>query len=133
MGRFTLLHTKSKLHEGPKIQHGRWVVKALNTQRVIQCFVFMAMAFMASGCATGVTLAPGADQIKVTQVPTDVAACVAVGNVDGENGSGLTIDGIRQMQNQTVGVGGNTVLVTSDISPQKGIAYRCDPAGRKSR
>lgn len=39
------------------------------------------------------------------------------------------IDGIRQMQNQTVGVGGNMVLVTSDLYPQKGIAYRCGPAG----
>jgi hypothetical protein len=84
---------------------------------------------MSSGCATNVTLAPGADQIKVSKVPTDVASCVVVGNVDGENGSGLTIDGIRQMQNQTVGVGGNTVLVTSSIPPQKGIAYRRGPAG----
>lgn len=105
---------------------------ALNTQRVFRCLVSMTLAFMSSGCATGVTLAPGADQIKVTKLPTDVGSCVVVGNVDGENGSGLTIDGIRQMQNQTVGVGGNTVLVTSDLSPQKGIAYRCGPAENKS-
>jgi hypothetical protein len=117
-----------------EIQHGRLIVKALNTQRVIQCFVSMALAFMSSGCATGnVTLAPGADQVKMTKVPTDVASCVAVGNVDGKNSSGLTSDGIRQMQNQTVGLGGNTVFVTSDIPPQKGIAYRCGPAGNKSR
>jgi len=108
-------------------------VRALNTQRAIQGFVFMTFALMSSGCATGVTLAPGADQIKVTKVPTDVASCVVVGNVDGKNGSGLTIDGIRQMQNQTVGVGGNTVLVTSDIPPQKGIAYRCRSEGGQSR
>jgi len=109
-------------------------VRALDTQRVIQCFVSMTLAFMSSGCATdNVTLAPGADQIKVTKVPTDVASCVAVGNVDGKNGSGLASDGIRQMQNQTVGVGGNVVLVTSDIGPQKGIAYRCGPGGDKSR
>jgi hypothetical protein len=95
------------------------------------CLVSMTLAFMSSGCAT-VTLAPGADQIKVTKVPADVAACVAVGNVDGNNGSGLTSDGIRQLQNQTVGVGGNAVLITSELSPQKGIAYRCGPAGNKS-
>lgn len=83
-----------------------------------------------SGCAT-VTLAPGADQIKITRVPTDVASCVAVGNVEGNNSSGLTSDGIRQMQNQTIGVGGNTVLITSDIPPQKGNAYRCGSAGNK--
>ena len=109
-------------------------MRALNTQRVIRYFVPMTLAFMSSGCATGnVTLVPGADQVKVTKAPTDVASCVAVGNVDGENSSGLTSDGIRQMQNQTVGVGGNTVLVTSDIPPQKGVAYRCGPAGNKSR
>ena len=105
---------------------------ALNTQRLIQSFVSMTLAFMSAGCAQ-ITLAPGADQIKVTRVPTEVASCVAVGNVDGENGSGLTSDGIWQLQNQTVGVGGNTVLVTSDTPPQKGIAYRCGPAGGQAR
>jgi len=103
-------------------------VTALSTQRVIRCFVSMTLTFMSLGCATNVTLAPGADQIKVTKVPTDVASCVVVGNVDGNNSSGLTSDGMRQLQNQTVGVGGNTVFVTSDIPPLKGIAYRC-PAG----
>ena len=92
----------------------------------------MTWAFIPSGCAQ-VTLAPGADQIKVTRVPSDVASCVAVGNVDGEVGSGLEIDGIRQLQNQTVGVGGNTVLVTSDLPPQKGIAYRCGTEGNQAR
>jgi hypothetical protein len=107
-------------------------VGALNTQRVIRYFVSLAFACISAGCAN-VTLAPGADQIKVTRVPTDVASCVAVGNVDGENGSVLTSDGIRQLQNQTVGVGGNTVLVTSDTPLQKGIAYRGGPAGNQPR
>jgi hypothetical protein len=115
-----------------EIQHGRLVLGALNTPRVIQSLISMTLAFMSLGCATNVTLAPGADKIKVTKVPTDVASCVVVGNVDGNNSSGLTSDGIRQLQNQTVGVGGNTVLVTSDIPPQKGIAYRCGVAGDKS-
>jgi hypothetical protein len=92
----------------------------------------MTLAFMSSGCAQ-VTLAPGANQIKVTRAPTDVASCVVVGNVDGENGSGLTGDGIRQLQNQTVGVRGNTVLVTSELPPQNGIAYRCGSAGGQAR
>jgi hypothetical protein len=103
-------------------------VGTLDRQRIVQSIVSMTLAFMSSGCAT-VTLAPGADQVKVTRVPTDVASCVVVGNVDGEVGSGLAIDGIRQLQNQTVGVGGNTVLVTSDLPPQKGVAYRCGLAG----
>lgn len=113
-------------------QQRRLIVR-LNTQRIIHCLVSMTWAFMSSGCATGVTLAPGAEQVKITRAPTDVASCIVVGNVDGENGSGLTIDGIRQMQNQTAGVGGNTVLVTSNLSPQKGIAYRCGSVGDKPR
>jgi hypothetical protein len=116
-----------------KEQSGGSIVTALSSHRVIQCLVSTTLAFIASGCATGVALAPGANQIKVTRVPTDVASCIVVGNVDGENGSGLTIDGIRQMQNQTVGVGGNTVLVTSNVPPQKGIAYRCGAAESKAR
>jgi hypothetical protein len=107
-------------------------VGALETPRVIGCLVSMTLTFMLSGCAT-VTLAPGAVQIKVTGVPTGVASCVVVGNVDGENGSSLTSDGMRQLQNQTVGVGGNTVLVTSDLPPQKGIAYRCGSVGGQAR
>jgi hypothetical protein len=115
-----------------EIQQRRLVVRALNTQGVVQWFVWMSLAFISSGCAQ-VALAPGADQIKVTKVPADVASCVVVGNVDGENGSGLTSDGIRQLQNQTVGVGGNTVLVTSELPPQKGIAYRCATASNQPR
>jgi len=107
-------------------------VRGLNTQHVIQCFVSVTLALMSSGCAQ-VALAPGADQIKVTRMPSDVASCAAVGNVDGQNGSGLTSDGIRQLQNQTVGVGGNTVFVTSDLPPQKGIAYRCGAASGQAR
>ncbi len=107
-------------------------MRALKTLRLIQCLVSVTLAVMSSGCAT-VTLAPGADQIQVTRVPTDVTSCVAVGNVDGESGSGVVSDGIRQLQNQTVGVGGNTVLVTSDLAPQKGIAYRCGPASGQAR
>jgi hypothetical protein len=62
-----------------------------------------------------------------------VASCVVVGNVDGESGSGVASDGIRQVQNQTVGVGGNTLLITTDTPPQKGIAYRCGPASGQAR
>jgi hypothetical protein len=113
-------------------QHQRFFVTTLNTQRIFQCLASIALAFVTTACAT-VTLAPGADQIRVTKLPTDVASCVAVGNVDGKNGSGLAADGIRQLQNQTVGVGGNTVLVTSDLPPQKGIAYRCGTGNGQSR
>jgi hypothetical protein len=107
-------------------------VGALNWHGVVRCFIFVTFAVVSSGCAT-VTLAPGADQIRVTRVPTDVATCVVVGNVDGAVGSGLALDGMRQLQNQTVGLGGNTVLVTTELPPQKGIAYRCGSGSGQPR
>lgn len=102
-----------------------------NTQHVARLLVSTTLAFMASACVTsGITLAPGADQIKITKEPIDVAGCTAVGNADGNNGSGLMINGIRQMQNQTLVAGGNTLLVTSSVFPQKGIAYHCGAAAK---
>jgi hypothetical protein len=108
-------------------------MRSLNTHRAIQGFISLTFAFISSGCASGnITLAPGADQVKITKVPTEVASCLAIGNVEGNNSSGLTSDGIRQMQNQAIGVGGNTVLVTNDMPPQKGIAYRCGADGNRA-
>ena|SRR6267154_3951060 len=74
--------SRSTIERQREIQQRRLVMRALNTQRAIQRFVSITLAFMSAGCAQ-VTLAPGADQVKVTRVPVDVAACVAVGNVDG--------------------------------------------------
>jgi hypothetical protein len=134
----------SRHNKGPKILpaadhyartletlYRRIIVIGLNTTCAIRCIVPVITGFVLASCAT-VVLAPGADQIKVTKLSTDVASCVVVGNVDGATGSGLAIDSVRQMQNQTVGVGGNTVLVTSALPPEKGVAYRCGVAEGQS-
>jgi len=92
----------------------------------------LAIAFFAistSGCVT-VTPAPGADRVKVTNSPGDVAACTAVGNIRvPKNEQGLS-DAAAQMtgfRNQAIGLGANAALVTASWPDGQidGIAYRC--------
>jgi hypothetical protein len=78
-----------------------------------------------------VTPAPGADKVRVTNNPSDVAACTAVGNIKvPTNSSTGTVDianAATEFRNQTVGLGGNTGLVTYALVgvPAEGVAYRC--------
>jgi hypothetical protein len=81
-------------------------------------------------CAT-VTPAPGSDKVHVTNNPADVAACKPVGNIAVPKTSNGTVDmasAATDFRNRTVGLGGNTALVTSGFVsiPVEGIAYHCD-------
>jgi hypothetical protein len=80
-------------------------------------------ASLAAGCVT-INLAPGAAQVNITRNPADVAACTAVGNLPQNM---HTPDSAR---NETVGLGGNTLFVTTEGTTGAilgGIAYRCPP------
>jgi len=84
---------------------------------------FALIGFGTAGCAT-VALAPGAEKVKLTKQTSDVASCKAVGNVKsalvGYSGTDANL------QNQTLGLGGNTVFVTgSDGQSVAGVAYSC--------
>src|ERR1700733_15057635 len=74
---------------------GRYCMRMI----VGRVFLMIILA-VASGCMS-VALAPGADQVKTTQNPADVASCKAVGNVDGTEGNPQpTPDNVlRQLQN----------------------------------
>jgi hypothetical protein len=76
-----------------------------------------------AGCAT-VALAPGAEKVKITRNAGDVATCKAVGNV---NSPLVGYDGINAtLQNQALGLGGNTVFVTgAEGQSVAGVAYSC--------
>jgi hypothetical protein len=92
----------------------KWIFGAVAT---------VAIGGVISGCAT-LALAPGADQIKVTQLATDVAGCRAVGNVTSEAGP-LDLD--TELRNKTLGFGGNVLFVTRTLGPaNEGVAYRCN-------
>jgi hypothetical protein len=78
-----------------------------------------------SGCAT--TLAPGASEIVLTRHPADVIHCSPLGSVQGGPPEFPGND-LRELRNQAVGAGADTVLITSPIltnSGSGGLAYRC--------
>ncbi len=87
-------------------------------------FTLAAIVVLSSSCAPmTITLAPGADRVKLTENTSDVAGCKVVGNV-----TGLMPMGDKQfyfeatLRNRTVGLDGNTVLLTAR---GEGVAYRC--------
>jgi hypothetical protein len=76
-----------------------------------------------AGCVT-VARAPGAEKVKITKEAGDVASCKAVGNVKspliGYDATNATL------QNQALGLGGNTVFVTGAAAESvAGVAYSC--------
>jgi hypothetical protein len=77
----------------------------------------------AAGCVT-VALAPGAEKVKLTKNASDVVSCKAVGNVKSPM---VGYDGINAtLQNQALGLGGNTVFVTGPAGESiAGVAYSC--------
>jgi hypothetical protein len=81
-------------------------------QRTANALLLIASAILVCAC---VTLAPGADQVRLTNKPADVGVCKALGNIQvPKNDQGL-VDGAsaqNQFRNQTVGLGGNVALVT---------------------
>jgi hypothetical protein len=97
-----------------------------SVRRVIAVIPLVATA----GCAT-VVAAPGADQVRLTQNPADVAGCTAMGNIKvGPDDQGLAA--AATFRNSVVGFGGNTGLITQAVisaEPIEGIAYRCPSAG----
>jgi hypothetical protein len=93
---------------------------------VAGCVFLLAIVAIASGCVS-VTLAPGADLVKTTHNPADVASCKPVGNVDGAEGSPQPTPNnvLHQLQNKAVGLGGNVVFLTTPFANQ-GVAYQCN-------
>jgi hypothetical protein len=82
-----------------------------------------AIGLATTGCVT-VALAPGAEKVKITKNASDVASCKAVGNVKSPL---IGYDAINAtLQNQTLGLGGNTVFVTGTAAESEaGVAYSC--------
>jgi hypothetical protein len=76
-----------------------------------------------------VTLAPGADKVRITKNAADVAACSAVGNVNtsgGAQGPSQIVDSSIELRNQALGLGGNVVFVTAAVLgvPGEGVVLR---------
>ena len=79
----------------------------------------------------GIPSAPGAANVKLTHKEEDVADCTPLGPVVGLTDSNYVSDERREMQNQAVDLGADTLLLTREIDPPKGTAYRCKPGTPK--
>ncbi len=81
------------------------------------------VALATAGCVA-VALAPGAEKVKITKNPSDVASCKAVGNVKSPLIGNEAIN--ATLQNQALGLGGNTIFVTGAAGESvAGVAYSC--------
>lgn len=72
-----------------------------------------------TACQT-VPLVPGADKVRITNTPSDVANCKALGNLP-PGGAFGDENAWAVIRNNTIGLGGNTVL----MAPGVAIAYQC--------
>jgi hypothetical protein len=96
--------------------------------------IFSSMLITSSlaACIPTVPLVPGADRVKITQNPADVASCVPVGNIDSGIIPGPDYFVAKQMRNQAIGLGGNVVFDTTASGPlgpatkKSGVIFRCD-------
>lgn len=86
--------------------------------------VLPPLCLLAAGCV-GIASAPGAEKVAMTHKEADVAACTPLGNVVGLTDTNYVRDERREMQNQTVDLGGDTLLLSREVDPPKGTAYRC--------
>jgi hypothetical protein len=74
---------------------------------------------MLAACET-IPLVPGADKVRFTNNPSDVANCTAVGNLP-RGGAFGEENASAVVRNDTIGLGGNTAL----LAPGVAIAYEC--------
>jgi hypothetical protein len=87
--------------------------------------MLLALSLLSAGCVVSTPSEPGAENVALTHKEADVASCTVLGNVVGLTDTNYVRDERREMQNQAVGLGGDTILLTRDRDPPKGTAYRC--------
>jgi hypothetical protein len=87
-----------------------------------------ALSLLFAGCVVSIPSEPGAEKVIMTHKEADVATCTLLGNVVGLTDTNYVRDERREMQNQTLELGGDTVLLTREVDPPKGMAYRCKPS-----
>lgn len=87
--------------------------------------LLLAIASVLAGCTT---LAPGADAVRITHDPAQVASCKAVGSVLSSPPYVMPGDDLKQMRNEATALGGNVILRTGPrVLATRGVAYRCGP------
>jgi hypothetical protein len=90
--------------------------------QIARGLVLLLTSVLVAGCASH---AAGAHKVIVTKSATDLSGCVVLGRVAGQAPYDGQNDAIDQMRDQTIGLGGNVLLVTSELFTKTGVAYRC--------
>jgi hypothetical protein len=93
--------------------------------------LLLALCLLSAGCVVSIPSEPGAENVIMTHNEDDIASCTVLGTVVGLTDTNYVRDERREMQNQTVELGGDTLLLTRDLDPPKGTAYRCKTAVTK--
>jgi hypothetical protein len=96
--------------------------------RNLHLALLAALCLSSAGCVVSIPSAPGAENVTMTHKEADVASCTVLGNLVGLTDTNYVRDERREMQNQAVGLGADTILLTRDRDPPKGTAYRCKPS-----
>ena len=90
---------------------------------------FVAFGWLLTACTT-VSLAPGADKVRLTNDVKGLSACSPVGNVlvpvDRQDAP-VAFNAANEFRNQVIGLGGNAGFVSAGslTMPTQGVAYRC--------
>jgi hypothetical protein len=87
--------------------------------------LLLALCLLSAGCVVSIPSEPGAANVIMTHKEADVASCTVLGDVQGLTDDNYVRDERREMQNETVELGGDTLLLTRDRDPPTGTAYRC--------
>lgn len=78
-----------------------------------------------AGCAYSIR--PEMDQVVITMIPAETAACRYAGFVAVDSVEGYRTIGMDQLRAQAVRLEANTVLVSSISASRDGKAFVCDP------
>jgi len=90
----------------------------------------LALVPILGACVSTTAPALASYNLRMTTDPSDVSACMAIGDIKVPGGAS---NKDIQFRNQAVGLGADTALVTvtifGDATPVDGVAYRCPQSG----
>ncbi|MDP3295725.1 MAG: hypothetical protein Q8M37_13455 [Nevskia sp.] len=98
--------------------------KLLRSPGTVGLLSLIAAASLA-GCASSIR--PQMNEIVITAIPDETAACRYVGFVAVDSVEGQKSLGMDQLRAQAVRLKANTVLVSSYSASRDGKAFVCDP------
>jgi hypothetical protein len=110
------------------LRKDNFLVKRRKDPPNLHLALLLALSLLSAGCFVSIPSEPSAEKVTMTHKEADVASCTVLGNVVGLTDTNYVRDERREMQNQAVGLGGDTILLTRDRDPPKGTAYRCKPS-----